>query len=92
MRFGVEGRFAHAELVHDAAERPDVGVEGVFLGGADLGRHVVGGADVGGSEVVRLHQLGEAEVAEFDGVVCAEEDWRRVSVRSDEISRTRATG
>lgn len=55
MRFGIEGGFAHAELVHDAAERPDVGVERVFLGGADFGGHVVGGADVGGSEVVRLH-------------------------------------
>jgi hypothetical protein len=49
-------------------------VRAVVLGLADLGRHVERGADVRGGEVMRLEDLGEAEVAELDRVVFAEED------------------
>ena len=45
----------------------------ILLGLADLGRHVKGCANVRRCEVVGLEDLGEAEVAELDGVVVVEE-------------------
>jgi hypothetical protein len=42
---------------------------------ADFGGHVEGSADVGRREVVGLEDLGEAKVAELDGVVMVEEDY-----------------
>ena len=68
-------------LVRDASEGPDVGLEGVGLVGAHLGGEVVGGAGDGGGEVVRaLEDAGDAEIAEFDDAAATEEDVLRLEV------------
>lgn len=79
MSLRIEGRVGRAELVHDAAEGPNVRGGGVFLSIADLGRHVERRANVCGCEVVRGHDLRETEIAELDGVVFAEKDWIPIS-------------
>ena len=74
VRLGVEWRLLRAHLVYYAPKGPDIRVRAILLGLADLGRHVEGGADIGGGEVVRLQDLGEAKVTELDRVVVAQED------------------
>lgn len=92
MRLGVEGGLARTELVDDTAERPDVRLERVLFGSADLGRHVEWCADVGGGEVVRLDHLGKAKVAQFDRIVFAEKDWWRRLVSANALEGRRRWG
>lgn len=50
-------------------------MERVSFGRADLGGHVERRADICRGEIVRLHDLGKAEIAELDGIVLGEENY-----------------
>ena len=56
------------------AQGPDVGGDGVGLAGDALGGHVVGGADEGVGVAFGAEFAADAEVAELDLTVAAEED------------------
>lgn len=62
------------DLEEGDAERPDVGGDGVGLAGDALRGHIVGGADEGVGVAAGAELAADAEVAELDLAVAAEED------------------
>ena len=79
-----DGYLEGAHFVEDAAEGPEVGAVAVGLVVADLGGEVEGGADAGDGGGV-LEYLGDAEVADFEGVVLGEEDVGGLEVPVEDV-------
>ena len=77
---GHEGGFAGDHFVEDAAEGPDVGLEGVGFVAPDFGGGVVGRAGLGVVEAVLGGELGDVHVAQFDAEVAVDEDVRALEV------------
>lgn len=80
-----ERRAQGTKLVDEAAKRPDVC--GVVVGatGPDLGRHVVGGPNLGFGVTV-LHHLAHVHVSYFDRAVFCEEAVGGLKVTVEDVA------
>lgn len=73
---GLEGRAVPRELVHTAAEAPDVAFEAVRLIRQQLGTHVIGRAHHTSCQLVLLQHARQPEVADAHVAVAGEEQVR----------------
>ena len=83
---GGEGEAVLRDFQQGDAERPHVRRDGVGLALDALGGHVVGRADEGGGFALCAEFAGDAEVAELDLAVAAEEDVGRLDVAVDDLA------
>lgn len=73
---GLEGWAMPRQLVHAAAQRPDVRLESVWLVRQQLRTHVVGRAHHTGGQLVLLQNARQAKVSDADVALLSEKQVR----------------